>query len=194
MLYLSTYEPISREEDRETEHRLGRTLLQNELRELYGRNFDVCEEDGRKPYLKDSSNVFFNISHTKGLVVCGISDKEIGVDAEWIRGYDERLMKRICSEEEISYILSDFNEALQKERFFRLWTLKESYIKAIGEGLAFPMKQICFSFEKLKEMRQTSLGEQYGEKIIASIPGWGFKQFRVCNKYIVAVCEATEDR
>ena len=64
------------------------------------------------------------------------------------------------------------------ERFFRLWTLKESFVKATGEGLGYPLRDITFSWE--------------GDLIRGSIPGWHYYQAMVYGSYIISVCEADE--
>lgn len=53
-----------------------------------------------------------------------------------------------------------------EERFFEIWTLKESYCKAIGLGLAFPMREIAFTKDK-------------EGTIAGSRPGWRFWQTRL---------------
>ena len=90
----------------------------------------------------------FNISHTKGLVVCAVADRALGVDTEQIRPFKEGLMRRVCSGAERSFVMEGRSEAARRERFFRLWTLKESFVKAIGRGLAFPLGDITFSLEE----------------------------------------------
>ncbi len=179
MLYLSEYPLATSKENKETEHALGRSLLHHGLELEYGDTWDVCEAEGGKPYLKDAEHVHFNISHTKGLVVCGISDREIGVDVERIREFKEAILRKACAPQEQEYVMAA-NGLERAERFFRLWTLKESYIKAIGKGLAFPLDQISFSFE--------------GDEIRASIPGWRYEQFQYGEQYIVSVCRAKAER
>lgn len=191
MLYMSEYEPADSRQNKKTEHELGRTLLYDGLKAEYGREWELCEEEHKKPYLKDTANIYFNISHTKGLVICGISDREIGVDVECIKEFHEAVAKKICSSWELSFILSASTEREKEERFFRIWTLKESFIKAIGKGLAFPLSQICFTIRcGTGGMKSTPQGDEYPDEIIGSIPGWNYRQLRFCNKYIISVCES----
>ena len=144
----------------------------------YGQTWEVEQEPGSKPRLKGAGDVEFNISHTEGLVVCAVAGRALGVDTERIRPFKEGLMRRVCSEAERSYVLAGRSEAEREERFFRLWTLKESFVKAIGRGLAFPLGDITFSLEE--------------GAVKGSIPGWRFYQSRVYQSYIISVCAADE--
>ena len=198
MLYFMEYEPTGKMEDRKTEHMLGRKLLAYGLKEEYGEDYKVEKTEGGKPYLLGASDIYFNISHTKGMVVCAVSEREIGVDVEYVREAKESLIRRICSKEEREYIWGkeDMLKKVELEedetenvglndidlRFTRIWTLKESYVKAIGKGLAFSMKEISFS---LKE------GEK-GRIIGSSIEGWKYHQFMLRGKYVLSVCEENE--
>lgn len=183
MLYFMEYEPTGKAEDRKTEHILGRRLLSYGLREEYGKDYIVEQSEGGKPYIPEAPYIHFNISHTKGMVVCGISEKEIGVDVEYIREAKEAVIRRICSKEEKEYIFGVENINLKERgiRFTRIWTLKESYIKAIGKGLAFSLKEISFFLEDREK-----------NVIISNIPDWNYYQFMLRGKYIVSVCEEQE--
>lgn len=91
----------------------------------------------------------FNLSHTKGLcasiIAAGEPGWEVGIDVETIRPYKEKVAKRVCSDEEMEYIChSDSKD----KAFTKLWTLKEAYIKAIGTGLSFPLKEASFSIQR----------------------------------------------
>lgn len=183
MIYLTEYDPVDRMCDRETEHRLGGELLQFALEREYGSSYEVVREGNAKPFLAGEQGIDFSITHTEGLVVCGISGKRIGVDAEYIRPFDDRLMRRICTEEEIAYITGvDGGSKMREERFFRLWTGKESFLKATGQGLSLPMKEIGFSVRA---------GEKQRMDIRGNIPGWQYTQFRYRGRFMVTVCEET---
>ncbi len=86
----------------------------------------------------------FNLSHTRGLVACGVTlERDIGVDVEHIdrRIEIDRLAESVFSERERAALYALQPEA-RRERFFELWTLKESYIKAVGVGISMPLRAI----------------------------------------------------
>jgi 4'-phosphopantetheinyl transferase len=86
-------------------------------------------------------DLHFNLSNTKGLVVCAVSrDEEIGIDVETVsRDVDiDGLAPSVFAPAE----LADFRRTAVEdriERFFSYWTLKEAYIKARGMGLSLPL-------------------------------------------------------
>lgn len=92
----------------------------------------IKQEKGRKPYYVDSFKKFgleFNISHSGNIVACAIAYAPVGLDLEKVRIYPREIVYDFFCEEEIVY-------SLQNERnFYKLWTRKESYLKATGEGI-----------------------------------------------------------
>lgn len=88
-----------------------------------------------KPYFENNP-FFFSISHSNNLVVCAISDYEIGIDVEMINSFNPKLINRICSPDEKQYI-SD-----STENFYKVWTAKEAYSKLIGLGISMGLKNI----------------------------------------------------
>lgn len=95
--------------------------------------------------------LFFNLSHTRGLVCCAVARREeIGVDVETIqrRTPGAELARRYFSRQEVADLFSLPVER-QAAAFFDYWTLKEAYIKARGKGLAIPLDQ--FTFHLLEE-------------------------------------------
>ena len=83
------------------------------------------------------AGVAFNLSHTRGLVGVAIADgaRALGLDVEPIdRRAPFGVARRYFTAEEVGW-LDRLPEAARAEGFFRLWTLKEAFIKATGKGL-----------------------------------------------------------
>ncbi|MDE6061005.1 MAG: hypothetical protein K2G31_06015 [Clostridia bacterium] len=82
---------------------------------------EVLREDGKKPRF-DTDLAHFNLSHSHGVVMLGISHAPIGVDIEKIR--------------EVDFSKFPFISADSEEEFFEKWTERESYVKFTGEGIS----------------------------------------------------------
>jgi 4'-phosphopantetheinyl transferase len=110
----------------------------------------VANEWGRPALAPGSTStpIYFNISHTDGLVVCLVSTEyEVGVDVELLsRAHSLLAMAAdVFAPKELSD-LAELPEDGQMLRAVHLWTLKESYIKARGMGLALPLDGFAFRF------------------------------------------------
>lgn len=92
----------------------------------------------KKPYLKNYADIYFNYSHSNEYVICVISDNEIGCDLQYIDKLNSKLYRRFFSKEEVKF-LDTLSDEKKVNKFFEFWTLKESYIKYIGDGLAMPL-------------------------------------------------------
>lgn len=132
------------------QRKLADALLNYGLRDMFqidGRKKVIDKEANGKPYLKGMEQYHFNISNTDGLVVCAVADMEIGVDAEKNKSFRKGILKKCASSCETAYIMEK-EEKVQQERFFQLWTLKESYIKMTGEGMRVPLNEVEFKIEE----------------------------------------------
>lgn len=160
-LYLSYYDKVS-DYRKEKVDRLrfqkdkalsvaAETLLSIAL-ENEGLSFSDIELEKRnneKPYLKDV-NLFFNLSHSGTKVMCAISDKEIGCDVELIDTKKDDIIKiaeRYFYGKEYETIINS-NDKL--DMFYRLWTMKESFMKLTGLGMALPLSDFSIEFKKEK--------------------------------------------
>ena len=94
--------------------------------------------DQGKPLLSNDPSLFFNISHAGHYVVCALSDKPVGIDVEMIIPIDLRIAGRLFSSDENEYITKTTDKQL--ERFFEVWTMKESRIKWEGLGMSKPLQ------------------------------------------------------
>jgi 4'-phosphopantetheinyl transferase len=92
--------------------------------------------------------ITFNISHTDGLIVLGVSTRRaLGADVEniHVRHASMDVAKRFFAPEEVA-ALAALPSDEQQERFFEYWTFKESYLKARGVGLSLPLNKFSFRF------------------------------------------------
>ena len=91
-------------------------------------------------------NLRFNLSNARSLVACIVSkDCAVGIDVEEVNRSGETLSiaDHFFSATELEGLRA-LPKAMQQQRFFDLWTLKESYIKARGRGLSIPLDQFSF--------------------------------------------------
>lgn len=89
------------------------------------------------------SDVFFNISHSENMVMLAFVRKmQIGVDIEKIKYLNDYLQiaKNCFLPEESRRIYSYANEDNSMECFYKIWTIKEAYVKACGDGLSKSLK------------------------------------------------------
>lgn len=143
----------------------------------------LCENENGKPYLAEYPNIFFNLSHSGDTVMCAVSDGEVGCDVEKTASVDMRIANRFFHESEAAAIseLSDENE--RRQLFYRLWTLKESFMKTTGLGFALPLRDFCIRFENgdIKAVQQKFPDEKFY-----------FKEFFLRDGYSYSVCARTE--
>lgn len=84
---------------------------------------------GGKPYFQDSP-WHFNLSHSGQFTLCGVDRQALGVDIQIPRPVSSALVERVCSPKEQHFL------RLHPQAFPLLWVLKESYLKAQGQGIA----------------------------------------------------------
>lgn len=88
-----------------------------------------------------NSSLRFNMSHSRGVGLVAVTEsRELGVDVEYIRAdfASEEIARRFFSPREVDA----FNALPQDQQvaaFFRCWSRKEAYIKALGRGLSQPL-------------------------------------------------------
>ena len=134
--------------------------------------FDVHENG--KPYCRSFPEVHFNISHSGSWVVCAVSGRSIGIDIEKIDGADMQIAKRFFTEYEYQYLQRQENKA---EIFYKLWTLKESYIKCTGKGLSLPLNSFEFEFtDEIIQLKIPRTNEFY------------FMSKKVFGNYYLSLC------
>lgn len=133
----------------------GEMLARKMLAKHHGiapENIVIKTSQQGKPYAVGCAE--FSVSHTDGLAVCCVCDgSPVGIDTEKIRPVDPKILKRVCTQSDLNYVLkksASFDslpkafDKPQLERFFKLWTAKESYFKCCGTGIK-NFKSISFA-------------------------------------------------
>ncbi len=126
----------------------------------------------------------FNLSHTDGLIVCLVAAGcDVGVDVEdRTRGADcAGLAGRFFAATEAA-LVQGLPAADQADAFYRLWTLKEAYVKARGVGLSIPLGGFAFD---LRKDGPTTI-ELY-EGLHDTPDAWQFGELRLGGRHQVAL-------
>jgi 4'-phosphopantetheinyl transferase len=113
-------------------------------------------------------NAHFSVSHSGELVICAVSENEIGIDIEKKREIRPDISKKFATDSENEYIGND------TDRLFEIWTLKEAYFKCIGTGLGADIKNVTFDVD--------------GDKIRCSESGFACSFENLHKDYICSVC------
>jgi 4'-phosphopantetheinyl transferase len=131
-------------------------------------------------------SIQFNISHTRGIVACAlVRHFNIGLDLEvadrW-RGDYATVCGNFCSDE--ATLVLEAPPSRRSDLFFRLWTLKESFVKATGEGLHRPLNSFSFQFDPVRIVLHSVSGNA-GYRAEAS--HWQFAEFHPAPHRLLAV-------
>jgi 4'-phosphopantetheinyl transferase len=133
----------------------GKLLILRGLQEI--NNYDGNLEDlsydkfGRLFY---QGQIDINISHADEYVVCAFaSSGRVGIDIEKIKPIDVSEIDRHLTADELENIRSASDPSME---FYKIWTSKESIIKADGRGLLVDIKKVL-----IKDRQATLLGNSW---------------------------------
>ena len=129
----------------------------------------------------DASGLVFNLAHTRGLAVLAVTrGAPLGIDVE---SYDERVPLAVARRY-FSPVEADALEALpgdaQPRRFLRLWTLKESYLKAVGTGIAGGLDSMTFRIDDAGACTFERPADSHAAR-------WSFSQFDIGQRHVLAL-------
>lgn len=127
-----------------------------------------------KPYIKDYSQIHYNISHSGEWVVVAIGRSPIGIDVENRREDWDLIGKRVFSESEKYWSQNSY------KRKAILWTIKEAYVKYLGIGLSKSLNSFSIDIKR---------------KIITEVQKpfqTNFDYFVLDNDYVCSECGYTK--
>jgi 4'-phosphopantetheinyl transferase len=118
-----------------------------------------------KPELADYSHLQFNLSHSGSIALYAITlEHPIGVDIERLRACDELALAQRFFEPSEFQALLELKPEYRQNAFFEIWSKKEAFIKALGQGLAYLDQFSVIKNSTLKEWHLESFDYQHDYK------------------------------
>jgi 4'-phosphopantetheinyl transferase len=171
------------------QHLVARALVRTTLSRYAG----VAEESWQfepnrygRPYVSQPTafrDLYFNLSHTDGLVACAVSRSgDVGVDVENIRRDLDilALAPSVFAPAEVASVRQSPPDR-RLDYFFSYWTLKEAYIKARGMGLSLALDGFWF------DLSGAAPSVQFSERCPDDSGRWRFRQFTPTAQHKLAV-------
>ena len=160
-----------------------------------------------KPTLADGAKISFNLAHSEDMVVYAVgAGQQIGVDIERILPSEnmELIAQRyFCAAEYRDFVAVP--EGVRAKAFFDCWTRKEAFVKAVGQGLSYPLDRFQVTVQPGQAAALVSVdgragsetewslydvapSEEYAaalalEKRTCSVRTWKFRTARECAAY-----------
>jgi len=119
---------------------------------LSNKQLEISTNSYGKPFLTNQPHIHYNISHAGYYIACVLDNQPVGIDIELIKTADLKIAERFFTPDETAYIVSP-NDDLIDQRFFEVWTKKESRIKWEGKGLSKPLS----SFSVVLDLKRNSI-------------------------------------
>lgn len=164
--------------------------IRGQLRKLLGAYLTVQASEVEfeyaeygKPGLKNKSELKFNLSHSRDMAVFAFClEKEIGVDIEFMREQKNLpgMIRHVGSPMEQDE-LNELQGPVAYDAFYRLWTRKEAFIKAVGRGLGMGLRAIDIGSGKIADDHAVA----YNNK---ELPEWLIKDIPPPEGYRLALC------
>ena len=137
--------------EKEKKRSLGAAFALNAALACHG----LCEKDMEyvlgsqgKPALRGYPELHFSLSHAGDYAVCSMGERETGCDIERVRPGKMRVADRFYTEEEKDWLYRAKEPKERESRMFRLWTMKESFLKVTGRGMSLSMRDFTALPEK----------------------------------------------
>lgn len=134
---------------------IGEIMVRYAIHNLFNTNaheieFELLEYG--KPVVKGHKEWQFNLSHSDQWVICAVGMSPVGIDVEKMNIRHMGIANCFYTPNENARIQAFLNDRDRLIEFYKLWTLKESYMKAIGLGLRKGMDTFEFHLEGDKEI------------------------------------------
>ncbi len=134
-------------------------LIKEELSRMTGERFEKIEikkDEFGKPYAENMEDMFFSVAHSKNHIVFAAGKSPVGVDIEFMREVNLKTAERFFTKEEYESVIGK-----DKREFFRIWTLKEAYVKMLGKGFRIPPESFCVTSGEIAKISESTVYDNY---------------------------------
>lgn len=129
------------------------SLLRYALQTAYGLEMsEIVRDETGKPHFFEKTDIFFNISHTEGAVLVGLSRRELGVDLEKERKAPVHLRKMLQPEDD----------------FFSAWVRWEACAKCLGVSVLSLLRNGVLPEGIAYQAVETFVGYRAGTAVVGS--------------------------
>lgn len=118
----------------------------SERRQIDRRDIHWAQNQFGKPYIEGLADFAFNVAHDGEMVLAAFSGAAVGIDVALRSPIDIHMLSRLLSSADRRE-LEKFSGRARLEMFYALWTAKESYLKALGEGLSRDLDSFSLRFD-----------------------------------------------
>lgn len=129
-----------------------------------------------KPFVKNINEIEYNVSHSGKFVVCIIGNYPVGIDVEKISNIDLSVSDIVFETKEYEEF-QQINDLEKREYFYRMWCLKESFIKAKGFGLYMNLNSFRINIVNENNIYCFYQGNKYY-----------FKEYKIDLFYKLSIC------
>lgn len=153
---------------------------------------EFLSTDKGKPYLP-RSDIQFSLSHSGDWALLAVGKVAlIGVDVESIRSTRDLggIAEHYYHPHEFTR-LQELKGAAQAAYFYRLWTLKEAFFKAIGTGISAGLDKIAFELAG-DELETNKISAQIAAELGCNTNGWQFHQWALTAQDYCAIASQSE--
>jgi 4'-phosphopantetheinyl transferase len=160
---------------------------------------EFARTDKGKPFLQNS-DIHFSLSHSGHWALLAVSQTPlIGVDIEANRRARDlpSIAENYFHPKEIA-LLGSIPTDKQADYFYRLWTLKEAFFKAIGIGISAGLDNIHFILDtplipNNKEQEQLRISATINPQIAHADAPWQFQQWQLPEGDLIALAYAAAE-
>ena len=133
----------------------GELLRRIVWQELGVSEFSVVRDPDGKPRIAGQDSFHYNLSHSGNRVVIAWGNGPVGVDVQRMSSNvdKEKMAARFFTTEEQEFIFQQ--PELVEERFYQVWTAKESYLKYLGTGLTKSLSSFSILSPEIAPMLKT---------------------------------------